>query len=237
MEASSEPAITFHYRFIFPDHTERAFTVRLDPATLAWIPPASPAPLPAWTRLSFQQCPNCPLREAESPQCPAAVSVVELISAFKQSLSIERVTVVVETPERQHAKQTSLQEGISSLLGIHMVTSGCPVMAKLKPMVRFHLPFSTIDETRYRVLSMYLLGQYLRSLKGQPADWPLKQLAEFYREVQTVNNHFFKRLTKVDIEDASLNAIVRLDAGANVIEFELDRHLLNELEQLFQPYF
>jgi hypothetical protein len=145
--------------------------------------------------------------------------------------------VRIATAERQYVKECSLQEGMSSLIGIYMVTSGCPVMAKLKPMVRYHLPFSTLDETRYRAISMYLLAQYFLARKGRAPDWALQRLVQFYEEVSTVNKHFFQRLTQIRVEDASLNALIRLDAFASTIAFTIDEHLLDELEQLFKAHF
>lgn len=65
------------------------------------------------------------------------------------------------TEERTYSKDTLLQQGLASLLGIVMTTSGCPVLEPLKPMVRFHLPFATLTETVYRMVSMCLVGPSL----------------------------------------------------------------------------
>tara|TARA_B100000686_G_scaffold86198_1_gene93073 strand:- start:90 stop:251 length:162 start_codon:yes stop_codon:yes gene_type:complete len=51
---------------------------------------------------------------------------------------------VSATDERCYVEHTTMTEAVSSLLGIYMVTSGCPVMDKLRPMVRFHLPLATV---------------------------------------------------------------------------------------------
>ena len=59
-----------------------------------------------------------------------------------------------------------VQMGVSSLLGVIMTTSGCPIMAQLKPMVRFHLPFASLEETIFRMVSMHLVAQYLRHQDG-----------------------------------------------------------------------
>ena len=49
--------------------------------------------------------------------------------------------------ERSFTLQLGARQAIISPLGIYMVTSGCPIMNKLRPMVRFHPPFATIAET------------------------------------------------------------------------------------------
>lgn len=114
---------------------------------------------PEWTELKNFKCPNCLLVENEYKYCPIAVNIIDLIDFFKTS-SYPEVNVIVDTEIRRYSKHPSLQKGISSLMGIYMVTSGCLIMEKLKPMVRYHLPFATLEETSYRMVSMDLLAQY-----------------------------------------------------------------------------
>lgn len=227
--------IVFRYWFTWENGREEQVDVRLDSKSMNLIQEPA-ADLPEWTRLDYQKCPNCPLSSEQTPRCPAAVSLVDVVRRFGKNLSLERVVVRVEAPERQYAKHAALQEGVSALIGVYMVTSGCPVMARLKPMVRHHLPFATMDETRYRALSMYLLAQYLLARQGRQADWEAKDFTRMYAEIQKVNAHFFQRLAKSDVEDASLNAIVRLDAMADTISFTINQQMLDDLVQLFQAY-
>ena len=227
--------IVFRYQFSFSNGDHKSFTVTLDPDTLQLMRPEPSTP-PAWTRLRHSQCPNCPLNETQSPHCPAATSLIDVVDYFGRSRSIEQVEVRVETAERDYVKRCALQEAASSLIGLYMATSGCQVMAKLKPMARFHLPFSTLDETHYRVLSMYLLAQYVAARRGQSPDWEFTTLVRLYEDVLTVNSHFFKRLASADLEDASLNAIVRLDSFAGSIAFTVDQQILDELDRLFDAY-
>ena len=228
--------IAIRYQFAFANGERKEFVVQLDPETLQLLQPPR-ASFPAWTQLSHCKCPNCPLNDEQSPQCPAAVSLIDIVEFFGASQSIEQVEVRVEVAERAYQKRCALQEVVSSLVGLCMATSGCPVMAKLRPMARCHLPFATIDDTRYRALSMYLLGQYLIARRGAGTpDWDLTRFVKWYEDIVTVNAHFFKRFHGLGIEDASLNAIVRLDAFAGTIAFTVNEHILDELERLFQAY-
>ena len=145
--------------------------------------------------------------------------------------------VCVETEARRYVKSTSLQEALSSLIGLHMVTSGCPVMGKLKPLVRHHLPFARAEETTYRVLSMYSLAQFFVARHGKPPDWMFKNLTAMYQAIHVVNEHFSRRLSEISTGDASLNALVMLDLFAQTITFSIDENALDELELLFEPYF
>ncbi|MBI3088352.1 MAG: hypothetical protein HYY91_05650 [Candidatus Omnitrophica bacterium] len=237
MDPSAErpEPITYHYTFTFPSSGDVKYVrIRLDGTTLTLIP--EPKPSPPWTALDHHQCPNCPLKKEQDPCCPAAVSLVDIVEFFSRSFSYETVEVCIESGERRYVKQTSLQQALSSLIGLLMVTSGCPVMGKLKPMVRHHLPFSTFEETRYRVLSMYLLAQYFVARRGRQPDWTFAQLASLYEEIGTVNASFHQRFLELAKGDASLNALAILQMFGETIKLSLDEKLLDDLEVLFQSY-
>ena len=227
--------IAFNYNFRLDDGTERIFTLQLEASTLDLISEQRDAQ-PAWTALECQQCPNCPLKPAEHPQCPIAANLVDLVDFFKGTYSYEEVDVRLETPERSYSKRTSVQQAVSSVLGIYMVTSGCPIMNKLRPMVRFHLPFATIAETAYRAIAMYLMAQYFRKKRGLEPDWDLRDLALIYEDIQRVNTSFLKRLDEIETRDASANALVILDCFASQVAFSIDEEDLSEFEVFFAPY-
>ena len=227
------------YRFTFDDGSERVFDVVLDDATLALQPPARPAPAPAWAALDNERCPNCPLQADVSPQCPAAMAVDPVIAAFHRQISHHEVLVSIETKERTVSRRAPVSTGISALIGLLMSTSGCPVLGKMRPMARTHLPFATLDETIYRAASMYLLAQYVVAQRGGAPDWSLDGLAAVYREVHTVNKAFLKRLRTLQIEDASLNAVVGLDCFATFTTMTVQAgrgDALADLSALFSAY-
>lgn len=227
--------LVFRYTFEPTGGVARVFTVHLDPRTLELVstPPAS---LPAWTRLDFHQCANCPLKAVTHPHCPLAVATVDLADFFAALISYEEVTVSLETREREYRSTTSAQRGISSLLGIYMVTCGCPVLARLRPMVRFHLPFASLTETVYRAISMHLVGQFLRQRRGLTPAWDLSGLIQAYEQIQTVNQSFANRLRQIERHDAGANAVVILDSFAGYVALALEGPVLDSLEPLFAAY-
>src|SRR5437870_8103956 len=89
---------------------------------------------------------------------------------------------------------------------MYMVTSACTVMDKRRPMVRFHLPFGSMEETVYRAVSMYLTAQYLLMRKGKTPDWDLKKLVEIYKAVTHVNRGISNRLSSASEEDANMRS-------------------------------
>ncbi|MCC7263008.1 MAG: hypothetical protein IT369_10845 [Candidatus Latescibacteria bacterium] len=230
-----ETIISFNYRFRMADGTEKEFAVRVEARGLDLVP-ASRDTYPAWSELGFHQCPNCPLQAEQHPRCPIAANLVDLVDFFKETMSYDEVDVHIETDQREYTKHTSVQQALSSVLGIYMVTSGCPVMDQLRPMVRFHLPFATVEETTYRVISMYLMAQYFRHKRGLRPDWELTGLVPIYEQVQTVNRTFLQRLNHLKGKDANANALVILDSFAGYVTFSLNTDLLDEVEGLFKPY-
>jgi hypothetical protein len=232
---SSNENVRINYRFIFSNGEEREFPVAFDRYSLNLVPKSIKKTY-QWAELNFCRCPVCLLNEKQYQYCPIALNVIDLVEFFKGATSHEMVDIVIETKERNYTKYTSLQRGLSSLIGIYMVTSGCPTMEKLKPMVRFHLPFASDEETRYRAITMYLMAQYFKYKKGQAPDWELTNLVKIYDDIRTLNQHFCERLRNFEVEDASLNAVIILDCFANSVIFSISKNILQEFESLFNAY-
>lgn len=224
------------YRFTLADGSERSFALALDERTLALLSPADAPEPPAWTALENHQCPNCPLATAPEARCPVAVNVDPVIQAFHDSISYDVAEIAVETEARTYVKRAPLQQGISGLIGLIMVTSGCPVLDKLRPMVRNHVPFATIEETTYRAMAMYMLSQFFVQRRGGEPDWDMRALTRVYGEVRKVNKAFVPRLRSLQIEDASLNAVVNLDVFASFTSMTIAANTLDEVEALFAAY-
>lgn len=229
-DADLSNSIRFNYKFQFDDGTEKEFGVMLDSRTLRALTVSNPQ-RPEWTKLEFQKCENCPLGP-EHTHCPVAANVSHLVDEFKFATSYDKTWVVVEAPERTYAVETSVQNGLASLMGIFMVTSGCPVLDVLRPMVRFHLPFATALESVYRTVSMYLLLQLFRRKEGQQPDWDLTRLGEIYKEIGKVNKGLWNRFSKASNFDANVNAVIVLNTFGDAVRFSLKKDL-DDLAPLF----
>jgi len=229
--------ISIRYSIRFDSGVERCFTVELDYDTLDIIVPERGEPA-EWARLEHEKCPNCSLDPEAHSHCPVAVNLADLIDFFKESKSHEEVDVWIETAERNYSKRVPLQTVASSLMGIYMVTSGCPVLSKMRPMVQTHLPFQNWEEVCYRMVSMYLMAQYFLMKNGKEPDWKLEKLMDFFHEVYKVNNAFFQRLDSIKFEDgdASLNAVSILNASVNLTEMSIESDDMKHWEDLFMRY-
>jgi hypothetical protein len=227
-------SVNIKYCFRFQNNKTREIRVLLDGQTLALIPEGERTP-PPWSEISFYQCSVCPLDPKRHPDCPIAVHLSGIVDMFKDDDSYEQVTVEVSDSQRRYVKETTLQKGLGPLIGIIMVTAGCPVMEPLRPAVRFHLPFASMEETEFRIVSMYLIAQYFREKKGAQPDWSLDGLQAIYDQVQEVNRSFAERIRSATSKDASVNAIILLDCFAKSVPFAV-RNTLQEYEKHFASY-
>lgn len=227
--------IVYSYSFTFKDGSRKEFTVSIEPGSLNIIGERTASPS-TWTLLENFRCPHCPLPCGEGIYCPLAVNLEEIIRFFSNSPSYEMVDVEIKTDCRTFIRNTSLQESVSGLIGILMVTSGCPVMGKLKPMVRFHLPFSGLLETEFRAISMYLLGQYFFHKKGLNADWDLHGLARIYDDIRVLNRNVVRRIADIEKQDTSINSLIVLNNFAEYVTVSLSDEMLDELETLYREY-
>ncbi len=219
------------YAYRFEDGNTMKFDLLLDKETLE-LAPEKHQYFPEWTRLTYHQCGICPLEERSHFFCPVAANFSGIVEKFKKFISHDRVSVDCIVEERTYTKETTAQMGLSPLLGIIMTTCGCPIMEQLKPMVRFHLPFASLDETIFRMVSMHLVTQYLRHRAGKTAEWSLDGLIHIYAQVGQVNDDFADRLLGAALSDVNVNALVNLDAFAKMVPLAADSML-----KKITPYF
>jgi len=231
----SDP-IVITYCFNFDDGRDKTFSIQLDRETLDFTS-GEKDDVPEWAKLSYNKCTNCPLSEIDNEYCPVALNLNNLTEKFNVVASHESVFVSVTTEDRTYKKRTTIEEALSSLMGIIMVTSGCPVLDHLRPMARFHLPFSSPLETSIRSLSMYILAQYLfnKNTESNSININLSDFEKIYAEISNVNNDFSNRLRAAGEKDANLSALTNLDCNATLVSFTLE-DTLNELKQYYPAY-
>ena len=226
--------LCIEYCFEFSPEVKKSFSLSLDRSNLLMPTSAIESP-PSWAALDFHTCPVCKLDPKQHPVCPVALNMVNLVEEFQDFLSYAEVTVTVTTDERSYQKKTDLQQGLSPLLGIIMVSSGCPTMELLKPNVRFHLPFATLEEMAYRSVTMYLLGQFYKQRKGLTANWSFEEFEEIFSQVGEVNRAFSERLLAASKKDASINALVNLYCLGEMTP-RIIPDMLDEMEKYFSAY-
>ena len=219
------------YHFKFPDGRTESLQAG------AAAPGEAQTDLPPWIELGCHQCANCPLSTADTKRCPMAVRLVPLVALFEKVRSYDDVTAQVESDERTVTKRTSVQKVLRSLMGLLSASSDCPHIEFLKPMAHYHLPFSSREETVYRVVSTYLLAQYFLRQQGKAADAGLEGLKAHYRALQQVNAGMATRLGAIRDPDgdSSVNALVLLDLFAHSLPDSIDADL-EELLPAFQEF-
>lgn len=189
---------------------------------------------PEWAQLEVEQCACCPL-SGDTPHCPAALALSGLMTHFGSVLSYAEVEATVETGGRTINATVPAQKVLSSLLGLVMGTSGCPILAKFLPMAHFHLPFASAKETTFRAVGAYLMAQYFADREGRHPDWDLTGLKSFYEDVHTINRAMVARLRGRFEGDAGVNAVAILDLFAHYLPVAVDEQL-GELRPLFDAF-
>ena len=224
-----------HYTFSGPERAKEKFHLEIDKDTIerVQVPIIKP---PAWTEMSFEQCPHCPWTADSHPYCPVAVNLVMIVDSFKGLLSYEQIHLEVVVEDRRIAQETTVQKGISSLMGLLIATSGCVYTQFFKPMARFHLPLASQAETVFRATAAYLLAQYFLRKDGMPVDYDLTGLTGIYEDMQVVNVHVAKRLRSAIETDPAVNAIILLDVYSKSLPIVIEDSL-EEIRPLFKSFF
>lgn len=184
--------------------------------------PAAGGDLPAWTRLETDQCPNCPLASTPGAHCPAAADLVPLVEKFSALSSIDRVQVVVLTPQYEARKRTDTQTALGALMGLILATSACPILGRMRPLAHTHMPFATATAMVYRIVSMHLLGCFLR---GEPAG--LDGLDRFFSDLDQLNRAFSGRLHRAVQGDAGINALLVLHSRSMLASMSVEPEMEN----------
>jgi hypothetical protein len=221
--------LVFSYTFIFPNEQRKEFHIKVDPGTMNIIK-SDRGSYPDWAKLENFKCAHCPLQEKFYDYCPVATNIVDILAEFNDMPSFKHAEVIVVTEQRTFTKKTSLQAGVSSLMGILMVSSGCPIMGKLKPMLHFHLPFASLEETQFRALSFYLLSQYVVWKRGFVPDWEMNDLVNIYEDIRVLNHNVSRKIANLEEMDTSINSLVILNNFADYVTFTIDEKVIEELE-------
>jgi len=235
MNETNHDQIKFLYKFTFHEQINLSFEVRINYKTLL-IENSVSHIKKEWTKLKNFECPNCPLDKAKNEYCPLARNLAGVLDFFNTLPSYEEAKVSVETNDRTTYKQTTVQIGVGSLIGIIMASSGCPVIGVLRPLVRFHLPFASLEETEYRVFSTYVFAQYFKFITGGKPDWDLSKLKAAYEQIQIVNKNIVTKLSDVELNDTSRNAVVTLSSFAEYIIFNLEDKEYIHLKDVFNSF-
>ena len=193
-------------------------------------------PVEDWLAFDTFRCDPCEIPAGSRTTCPAAIAMKPVVELFRRHVSFEKVDLIVEMHGVKLESVLPLQIAIRSLLGLVLAFSDCPVLKRFRPLAHFHLPFGDKEHNTFRVLGMFLIGQYLRDLHGHEPDWKLECLHEFYKKVHRVNVKLADRMRAVPGGDASVNSLVSLDVLAAMVELSLD-DTSKKLIPLFASFF
>ena len=224
--------LNINYQFSLMTGTKDTFSFNFD-VVKKGLKKISKKRFPKWTSLGNEQCPNCPLT---IDRCPLAVNLVDIIEKFDGLNSYEKVHLLISTKEREVSIKTTIQKGMSSLMGLAIATSNCPHTSFFTPMAYFHKPLASIHETVFRSVSSYLLSQYFLQEEGRDTLFKLDGLTEIYRNLKVVNQYIARRLRLVTESDSAVNAIIILDGYAQALPLMMDS-ALDEIKEMYSQYY
>lgn len=225
----------YTYEFSFENGRKETFELSIQDDTLE----LDPLPIlsdEAWIKLPFFQCSVCTLNPAEHTYCPVAKNLSYILFRFKDDFSYETVTTRVTTKDRITEKTGSLESCASSIIGLIMATSGCPVLNILRPMAYTHLPFANEDETIFRAVSTYMTAQAIKASEGFTPNWEISNVASIYSGISKLNADFTERVRGLRGKDANLNAIITLDLFAQLGTITLPTAWLRQVKGFFGSY-
>ena len=225
----------YTYEFLFENGRKETFVLSLNDETLRL------APLPVdtdeeWMKLTFHQCDVCTLSPDEYTYCPVAKNLSYLLYRFRDNVSYETVTARVTAKDRVTEKTGSLESCVSSVIGLIMATSGCPVLDILRPMAYTHQPFANEDETIFRAVATYLTAQAIKVSHGRKPDWEISNVAGIYSGITRLNADFTERVRGLHGKDANVNAIISLDLFAQLGTITLPNEWLEQVKGFFTSY-
>ena len=222
------------YTLLFSEGREKVFEFHFKSDTLASIGWVDSKP-PEWTALEFHKCSNCPLKPEQSPYCPAALNISRVVSECRDLDPLEPIRLKVKTHDRILVTATSVQSAVGSLTGLVMAASDCPHTSFFKPLAKFHVPLGGEEESIFRALSVYLVGQFFRHQQGEAATFDLDGLLEVYRRLEVVNSALAGRVKAAGDVDAGVQSFKEWDVFSGMFALRISG-VLEKIKPLFQSH-
>ena len=211
------------YDFSFDDNKDLSYTVDVDRPGMR--NELNKSNTPEWVLLSHCKCSNCPLSEEDSPVCPAAFDIQDVIEDFQSKPASQKVNINVIASDRSYSKRTNVEEGLRSLMGLVLATSQCPILGQLKPMAMHHMPFSSSNEFILRSVSVYLMQQYFEYREEKTPDWDLKGLISRNKQLQLVNQALWQRIHLDNHNDSNLKTLLSFFSMSSSVSVSLETQL------------
>jgi len=216
------------YKFILEDKKQRNFSIDIDEKTITLVNQKN-TNLPKWCELKYNKCSHCPF-DSSKRFCPVAENLEQAVNFFSEIISYDKTCVIVKIGNRDIYCETSVQNGLKSLMGLLIATSKCPHTDFFKPMAKFHLPFADSEETLWRSASYFLLQEYLKKLNSNDKSLSLEPLKQKYRDIEILNSFMAARLSGASKKDSAVNALISLDIFAKRIGPDFEKRLASILE-------
>lgn len=202
----------------FQDGTTKTFYLHFTRSG-RYVP--DPRPPAAWTKLSFNKCPTCPLTD-DRQTCPAAYSLDSTLMKLHGKVSSEVVKAsAVDHLERRSEVSWPLQQVGSIFVQLALFSSGCPVGDQMRPLLNGLPPFASTNELMRHAVTKLLIRH-----KGD-AENSKKEIRAALEPLHEILKHLIKRLHEQFMAegggDAIPNSLARMDALTHLIDLHLEK--------------
>lgn len=165
-------------------------------------------------------CASCQ-SACSNADCSNIQALEHFTDTFFQLASFTELKVVVDIGDIRTQTQTTAQRFLSSLAGLVIaLNSGCSRTEILRPMVHFHRPFMSFEESIYRSIANAALHHALSNENVSLGEYVRRE----YQQLHELNLHLVKHFQGVKPQAEPLvNALVNLDLFVKEILYNADQ--------------
>ena len=177
----------------------------------------------SWTQLEYHQCVNCPLTINNTPYCPTALDLVNIVEPFLYISSIEPVTITIKEIDFEYTRKTDAQHALFNVFFYIIYTSSCPHQQLLRPLVKYIDPFPDLETMTYHLLAMHLVRDYF----DQPecATFRIEELKKNLEQLELTLDGLLDRIRNIISGDATINSVVIMITTWALIIKSIDKNL------------
>lgn len=192
-----------------------------------WVENLEKAPLPEWTLLKDDMCPDCIYKREGHVYCKGAIGLYSAVNSFSNIKSITRVTLTTITSKGNVISRcATAPEGLSILFLSCLVFSGCYRFAQFKWAWDYYRMQQNHVDMFFTLFSSFVTREFIRNEAPDRLLVGTNVIDEFiiiYRSLKTI----VKRVRKASKEDANLNALVRLTNMAHIFQMNYEEYIEN----------
>jgi hypothetical protein len=168
-------------------------------------------------------------------RCPVAVNLAVPIEGMGGRRSGEPARVEISTAAGTFSVKGGVSTIFAPLFKLVMLTSGCPVLDRLRPLAASRLPMIWTRIGLGDLAGNYLVEQSRKERAGGPPDWRLELFAGFLKQVSRVAGALTERVREAGPSDGPVNAALSVVATMELAHMQFTRDGLAGMSPQYAP--